>query len=327
MRWWKDAAGRWGAALLLLMLVVGVAAPFLAPYDPRRQDRSSFYHPPSLPSEECQTKWLPVDDTGRRHLFGFDGCRVYLLGTDALGRDLLSRSLYGARWSVSTAALGVTFAVAFGTLVGAMAGFMGGLTDRFLMRLAELTMALPALYLVLAVRKLFPDDLTPGQASLIMVGSLAAVGWCSVSRLLRGRVLSLREQDYVSSAVALGATRARLLFRHILPNAVPFILLQVGITLPYFLLGEATLSYLGLGVPEPASSWGKMLSDAANNYTAMTTYWWTLMVPSVALTLAVLAANLWVEGLRRTYLGSEGALASSSAGWGRGSKHRRQRAS
>jgi peptide/nickel transport system permease protein len=203
---------------------------------------------------------------------------------------------------------------------------MGGLTDRWLMRLTELVMALPALYLVLAVRKLFPDDLTVGQASLILVGSLAAVGWCSVSRLLRGRVLTLREEDYVSSAVALGATRTRLLLRHILPNAMPFILLQVGITIPYFLLGEATLSFLGLGVPEPASSWGKMLSDAANNYTVMTTYWWTLMVPAAALTMAVLAANLWVEGLRRTYLDlGEDSSGSSTMGWG--SKQRRQRAS
>ncbi len=326
MLWWRDSAGRWGAVLLLVLLAVGVGAPFLAPYDPRYQDRSSFYHPPALPSEDCRTNWFAVDDTGRRHFFGFDGCRAYLLGTDALGRDMLSRSIYGARLSVSAAALGVIFTVAFGTLVGAAAGFMGGLTDRFLMRLAELAMALPALYLVLAVRKLFPDDLTAGQASLILVGSLAAVGWCSVSRLLRGRVLSLREEDYVSSAVALGATRARLLFRHILPNAMPFILLQVGITIPYFLLGEATLSFLGLGVPEPASSWGKMLSDAANNLTVMTTYWWTLMVPAVALTVAVLAANLWVEGLRRTYLGwGEDASGSSKIGWG--SKQRRQRAS
>lgn len=326
MLWWRDYAGRWGGILLLALLAVGVGASFLAPYDARFQDRSSFYHPPALPSEDCQTNWFPVDDKGQRHLFGFDDCTVHLLGTDALGRDMLSRSIHGARWSVSAAALGVVFVVAFGTLVGAAAGFMGGPTDRWLMRLTELVMALPALYLVLAVRKLFPDDLTTGQASLILVGSLAAVGWCSVSRLLRGRVLTLREEDYVSSAVALGATKTRLLFRHILPNAIPFILLQVGITIPYFLLGEATLSFLGLGVPEPVSSWGKMLSDAANNYTVMTTYWWTLMVPGAALTVAVLAANLWVEGLRRTYLDlAEDSSGSSTMGWG--SKQRRQRAS
>jgi peptide/nickel transport system permease protein len=247
--------------------------------------------------------WWVVDGKGTRHLFGFDDCRTYLLGTDALGRDMLSRVLYGARWSVSAAFTGVTFTVTFGVLVGAASGLAGGLWDRFLMRVTELVMALPALYLVLAVRNLFPDELSAGQASFILVGSLAAVGWCSVTRLLRGQVLTIRENEYVASARAAGATSTRVLFRHILPNAAPFIVLQVGIALPYFLLGEATLSYLGLGIPEPEPSWGNMLASAAGNYTVMTTYWWTLWVPGLALTGVVLAANLWVDGIRRNYLG------------------------
>jgi peptide/nickel transport system permease protein len=115
------------------------------------------------------------------------------------------------------------------------------------------------------------------------------------------------------------------LLRHIIPNAIPFIVLQVGIALPYFLLGEATLSYLGLGIPEPEPSWGNMLSSAAGNYTVMTTYWWTLAVPGLALTGAVLAANLWVEGFRRTYLGVSDSGDSPWARWG--SKRRRHRAS
>ena len=126
--WWRERAGRWGGILLLVLMAVGVGAPFLAPYDPRYQDRSSFYHPPALPHEDCRTDWFTVDDMGRRHLFGFDGCGVHLLGTDALGRDMLSRVIYGARWSVSAAVLGVTFTVAFGVLVGAVAGFAGGVT-------------------------------------------------------------------------------------------------------------------------------------------------------------------------------------------------------
>lgn len=324
MYWWRDGCARWGAIALVVIFTVGAAASFLAPYDPLAQDRSSFYHPPSLPDEGCSVEWWSLDESGRRHLFGFAGCRVYVLGTDALGRDLLSRTLYGARWSVGAALAGVTLTVAAGTLVGVTAGLLGGVWDRLLMRLTELVMALPALYLVLAVRKLFPDEMSAGQASFVLVGCLAAVGWCSVSRLLRGQVLSLRERDFVSAALAAGATRTRLLFRHLLPNTAPFILLQAGITLPYFLLGEATLSFLRLGIPEPASSWGNMLADAAGNYTAMTTYWWVLLVPSISLTLAVLAANLWVEGLRRTYLGLT-VSGSREVGWG--SKHRRQRAS
>ena len=178
-------------------------------------------------------------------------------------------------------------------------------------------MALPALYLILAIRNVFPDDLAQGWTALILVGSLALVGWCGVSRLVRGHVLSLRERDFATSAVAAGAGQGRLFFRHILPNTLPLLLLQVGLTLPYFLLGEATLSFLGLGVQEPHASWGNMLAFAASNYASLTRYWWTLAVPGGALTLAVLGANLWVEGLRKAQLSVAGP----------GSKQRLQRAS
>jgi len=255
--------------------------------------------------------WWFTDRSGAHHLFSFTGCSVHILGTDSLGRDVLSRVLYGTRWSVTAAGVGVAITIMFGTLVGAVSGLLGGIWDRLIMRLVELVMALPALYLILAVRNIFPDELTPGQSSFILIGSLAAVGWCGVSRLLRGQVLSLRERDFVVSAVALGATRMRLLFCHILPNAVPFVLLQAGLILPYFLLGEATLSYLGLGVQEPDPSWGNMLASAAGNIAGMTTYWWTLAAPGASLILAVLASNLWIEGLRRTYLTGGGEI----SGW------------
>jgi peptide/nickel transport system permease protein len=316
-----------GALLLALIIVAGMSAPLIAPYEPREQDRAGFYRPPTLPDEDCRLEWWPVDENGNRRLFGFQPCRVYLLGTDALGRDLLSRSLYGARWSLVTSILGVVFSIFFGTLVGCLAGFMGGWWDRALMRMTELVMALPALYLVLALRIVFPDDISPVQSAFVIGTSLAAVGWCSVSRLLRSRVITLRESDYVSAALAAGATGGRALFRHILPNALPFILLQAGIALPYFLLGEATLSYLGIGIPRPEPSLGNMLADAAYNYTSMMTYWWTLLVPAGALFLAVLAANLWTEGLRRSYFGRGGAESEGSAAAGWGSKQRRQRAS
>jgi len=317
LSWWKDRAACAGAVALVLLTGVAAAAPTLAPYSARAQDRSAFFRPPALPGADCSFRWLVRDGAGRLHLFGFSSCQVYLLGTDGVGRDVFSRLLLGTRWSVATALVGVLLAVGFGTLVGATAGFRGGALDRILMRGTEVFMALPALYLVLAFRGLFPDALEPAQAFFMLVASLAAVGWCGVARIVRAQVLALREREFVASAAAAGAGDPRLLFRHILPNALPFIWLQAGLTLPYFVVGEAALSFLGLGLPEPEPSWGNMLAGVAASYSAMTTYWWTLLAPAGALTLAVLASNLWIEGVRRTYFPTSGPA----------SKQRRQRAS
>ena len=301
-----DRRARAGLAGLLLLALGAVAASFLAPYSPRSQDRESFHRPPALPADGCSLDWLVAGEGGGRHLFGFSGCRAYLLGTDALGRDVLSRILYGARVSVLSAFLGVLFAVSVGALVGTAAALGGSVWDWILMRGTELVMSLPALYLILAVRSAFPDDLDPLWASLILIASLALVGWCGVSRVVRGQVLSLRERDFVTAAVAAGASRWRILYRHILPNALPLLWLQMGILLPYFLIGEATLSFLGLGVQEPNPSWGNMLASAAQSYTSMVEHWWTLAIPGAALTFAVLAANLWIEGMRQSLLREAG---------------------
>lgn len=317
MTWWRDRAARSGGLLLAALLITALAAPLLAPYDPRAQDRERFHEPPSLPGGNCTLEWMAKDGFGRPHVFGFRGCSVYLFGTDAIGRDVFSRIVWGARWTVATALFGVLLSMAFGTLVGAVAGFLGGTCDRALMRLTELFMALPALYLVLAVRGLFPDHLETGPAYFMLVFTLAAVSWCGVARLVRAQVLVLRERDFVLSARAAGASRRRLLFRHVLPNAFPFLLLQAGLVLPQFVLGEAALSFLGLGLQEPEPSWGNMLAAVSSNYTAMTSYWWTLAAPAGALTLVVLGANLWIEGVRQSYF--------SESGWA--SKQRRQRAS
>jgi peptide/nickel transport system permease protein len=306
---WTDRRARAGLVGLAFLAATGIGASFLAPYSPRTQDRDGFHRPPSLPGEGCSVHWLVEDEAGGMRLFGFTGCRAYLLGTDALGRDVLSRILYGARVSVWSALVGVIFAVCVGGLVGTAAALSGGAWDWMLMRGTELVMSLPALYLILAVRSAFPDDVEPAWSSLILIASLALVGWCGVSRVVRGHVLSLRERDFVTAAVAAGASRWRILFRHLLPNALPLLWLQVGIMLPYFLIGEATLSFLGLGVQEPNPSWGNMLATAAQSYTSMTDHWWTLAVPAGALTFAVLAANLWIEGMRKSLLG-EAASAS-----------------
>lgn len=321
MTWWRVPSLRWGTICLCFLSLIGLSAPWLAPYSPREQDRENYFRPPMLPDRDCALPWREIGSSGEGRRPDSGGCRVHLLGTDGLGRDILSRLLYGARWSLLAMMLGGSVVVTVGFVVGATAGFLGGFWDRALMRATELVMALPALYLILAVRHVFPDELPAFGAAIIVIGCLAAAGWCTVSRLIRARVLSLRERDFVTASIALGATRRSILRRHILPNLWPYLLLQLGLSLPYFLLGEATLSFLGLGIPEPEPSWGNMLAAASRSASAMTRYWWTVAAPAAALTGAVLSVNLWTEGLRRLY--SPGG----ATGVGEGSKQRRHRAS
>jgi peptide/nickel transport system permease protein len=209
------------------------------------------------------------------------------------------------------------------------------------MRATELFMVLPALYLVLGVRNLLPDSIEPWEAGLVTVVSLAAVAWSGLARLVRGQVLAIREEGYVAAARAAGASHGRLLGIHVLRVLRPFVLLQVGLQLPYFLLGEATLSFLGLGLAAPDPSLGNMLAEAVSSPGSLEARWWTWAPPALLLTLAVLGSNLWLEKLRRGYLGEPGSSGGrgldfeswatrasrlwSSSTWG--SKHLRQRAS
>jgi peptide/nickel transport system permease protein len=273
-----------------------------------------------------------------------DGGARHVLGTDGLGRDILARTVAAMRFTLATAVAGSLLTLALGAAFGATAGLLGGAWDRILMRASELIMALPALYLILGLRNLFPDSLSPAASGAIVVVSLSAVGWTGIARIVRGQVLSIREQDYVSAALAAGATRARLLGVHLLPALRPLLLLQLGLHFPYFLLGEVTLSFLGLGLSEPDPSFGNMLASAASSGSLLGRHWWTWLAPAALLTLAVLGANLLLEGLRERYAGGLGsdpelesprsALASwatrmsrlwSASSWG--SKHLRHRAS
>ena len=166
-------------------------------------------------------------------------------------RDVLSRTLHAARFTLLTAVAGCCSPIFLGSAAGCLAGLLGGIVDRLVMRSTELFMALPALYLILALRNLFPDSIDPIEAGLIVVVSLAVVGWSGVARLVRGQVLSIREEAYIVAARAAGASRFRLVLVHVLGILRPFLLLQLGLHLPYFLLGEVTLSFLGLGLLGP----------------------------------------------------------------------------
>jgi peptide/nickel transport system permease protein len=217
------------------------------------------------------------------HFFGAenDGAPVFLLGTDAFGRDLLSRTLYGGQISLLAGLLATALALSFGLLIGSLAGFFGGWADDILMRAAELFLALPWLYLLFAIRAFLPLAVSPLQAFFLIVILIGTVGWARPARLIRGVVLSAKERDYVRAARGFGASNIYLLRRHILPQTWSVILTQAAILVPQYVLAEVTLSFLGLGVPEPAPSWGNILSSL-QQYSVLSSYRW-MFLPSVAI--------------------------------------------
>jgi peptide/nickel transport system permease protein len=219
--------------------------------------------------------------SARIHFFGVDGPPAFLLGSDAYGRDLFSRMLYGGQISLLAGLLATALALLSGLVIGSIAGFFGGWTDELLMRVAELFLALPWLYLLFAIRAFLPLAVSPIQAFFLVVALIGTVGWARPARLIRGVVLSAKERDYVRAARGFGASNTYLLRRHILPLTWSIVLTQAAILVPQYVLAEVTLSFLGLGVPEPASSWGNLLTSL-QQYSVLTSYWW-MYLPSLAM--------------------------------------------
>jgi peptide/nickel transport system permease protein len=222
--------------------------------------------------------------------------RVYLLGTDAFGRDQLSRLLYGGRISLTAGLLATALALLIGTTLGVLAGFYGGLLDDALMRLSELFTVLPWLYLLLAVRAFLPLHIDAETSFLLLVAIIGCVGWARPARLVRGIALSGRERGYVIAARGFGASNLYLMRRHVLPQTVAVVLTQAALLVPQYILAEVTLSFLGLGVGEPAPSWGAMLANL-QQYHVLVSYWW-LWIPALVLVVLFIAFNAIAEGLQ-----------------------------
>jgi peptide/nickel transport system permease protein len=218
------------------------------------------------------------------------------LGSDWLGRDVWSRLVHGARYSMGLATLAVVGATVLGAGVGLLAGWRGGVVDTVLMRVTDLFIVLPALYVVLLFRASLPLVLEPSTLFLLMAGVLALAGWPSVARGVRAIVASEREREYVLAARAMGATGWRIVTRHLLPSTLPFLGTQAVLLLPAFIVAEATLSFIGLGFAEPTPSWGTLLSDTFDVRVLREAPW--LLAPAVAIALVTVAANLVREGKR-----------------------------
>ncbi|TVQ24389.1 MAG: ABC transporter permease [Spirochaetaceae bacterium] len=234
--------------------------------------------------------------TAYRHFLTSPTGGFFLLGTDALGRDIVSRLIHGSRVSLSVGILGASITFFLGLLIGGIAGYAGGAVDNVLMRLSEVVISIPALYLLFALRSAFPPGLDSIQVYLLIVIILAGVGWAGLARIIRGLVLSIKQEDFVMSARTVGLSSLKIIRKHILPNTLSFVIVQVTLTIPGYILGESALSVLGLGITEPQSSWGLMLS-VARNYRVVNQFPWVL-IPGFFIFLAILAWNFFGDGIR-----------------------------
>jgi peptide/nickel transport system permease protein len=249
---------RLAVGVLLAIHLAVLFAGWLSPYDPTEQHRDAALTPPS---------------------------RAFLLGTDQYGRDQLSRVLHGGRVSLTAGWIATGIALSLALALGSIAGYYGGWIDELTMRAADLFLALPWLYLLIAVRALLPLTLEPRAAFLLISGLIGFLGWARPARLIRGIALSVKQRDYVQAARGFGASNVYLLMRHILPETRSVALTQAAILAPQFILAEVSLSLFGLGVPEPFATWGGMLGSF-RQVALLATCWW-LVAPLVVLVIVL----------------------------------------
>jgi peptide/nickel transport system permease protein len=269
------------AIAVAAVYAVVVAAPVVAPYDPLAQDRDRPLAPPSFQA---------IDAASRPHL----------LGTDTLGRDQLSRLLYGGRISLGVGLLATALALGTGIVLGSLAGFFGGWIDSAVMAAADVFMALPWLYLLLALRAALPLDVAPARALASIVIVIGIAGWARPARLVRGVVLSVRRRDFVIAASASGASPARVLRSHVAPDVLSVALTQASILIPQYTLAEITLSFFGIGIGEPTPSWGSMMGVMLRQELTLA-HWW-LAAPAAALVGVSLLYHATADALQRRSL-------------------------
>ena len=283
----KNRLALTGGVILLILAVIAIGAPWIAPHDPLQVNLPGALLPPSA---------------------------AYPLGTDPLGRDVLSRLIFGTRISLLIGFIAVGIAVFLGTVVGALAGFYGGWLDAVLMRLVDTLLAIPTIFLLLSVIAMDPAERLLQLGTLPVIGGLiaglfkavdphivmlmaviGAMSWMGVARLVRAEILSLKEREFVLAARVLGASSFRVMTKHLIPNAMGPVLVSATLGVGGAILTESVLSYLGLGVQPPTPSWGNILNEGR---VALGVAWWLTLSPGLCILVTVLAFNLLGEGIR-----------------------------
>ncbi len=317
---------------LSLFYFIGILAPWIAPYEVTDQDLKRTYHPPtrvfwkdwSLHVQRYQLvdrasasyepkrgdsvpiRWFERKASGRkflgipveRRLFSVPSEeRIFLLGSDSVGRDVFSRLVYGSRVSLWIGVLGVTLSMIPGYWIGSFAGYWGGRVDHFLMRVCEMLMVIPGLYLLLALRSALGSRFPSDQMFLLIVCLMSLIGWSSYARVFRGLALSMRERAFVWAAKGLGQSTWKIIKIHFFPNMLSYAIVAGTMGIPGFILGEAALSFLGVGIQEPQASWGLMLSQAQDMKVFMLNFWW-LLTPGLAIFIVVILFNILGDLLR-----------------------------
>lgn len=309
-------------------IFLAVFADLIAPYLYDLQNRTAPFHPPTRihlfkdgsltfpyvhpykmtdplfkvyeedKSVACRLRFFRKTEYGYKLLSVEEPCHIYLLGTDKLGRDIFSRLVYGSRVSLTIGLVGVSITLLLGSLIGGISGYFGGRVDTLIMRLVEVLLAIPTFYLMLSLRSVFPLTMESFHVFLMVIFILSFLGWAGLARVVRGMVLSIREKEFVQSAKTYGAGTLRILRVHILPNAYYYLIVSTTLSFPGYILAEASLSFLGLGIQEPFPSWGNMLSDARNVNLVVAHPW--ILSPGIALFLLVIAFNLLGDNLLRS---------------------------
>ena len=254
-----------GGCFIVIIIIISAAAPLITPYSYEEQALEQQFQPP-----------------GMDHLFG----------TDSKGRDLLTRLIYGSRISLSVGFAATAVSILIGVTYGSIAGFVGGRVDNYMMRFVDVMYGLPFMFLVILLMTIL------GRNIYVLFAALGAVQWLTMARIVRGQTITLKERDFVLSARALGASRYRIITKHLIPNLIGPVIVYATLTIPSVMLEEAFLSFLGLGIQPPMASWGSLATAGIEVTTPVKTYWWLIVFPGAAIAITLLALNFIGDGFR-----------------------------